>query len=160
MQAPKAVRRLLESGQVAVKHAAALLAVVTHAANNHSVPIQRPDGTWGSRTVRDAQQPVRHGRKRRRSPKPPAAPAPLPSSVAATERLLDRSRERPLKRPCLASAKSKACTKAVDAAHALRRAQEIGASAAVAVGQPSAQQRMQELTRRVKARVSKAALPV
>ena len=71
---PKSVRCLLESGRIAVKHAAAVLAVVTHSANNHQVPVQRPDGTWGTRTVRDAQQPERGTGKRRRSPKPPAEP--------------------------------------------------------------------------------------
>ena len=46
VQAPRAVRCLLESGRAAVKHVAALLAVVTHAANNHKVTVQLPDGTW------------------------------------------------------------------------------------------------------------------
>ena len=61
-----------------MRHAAALLATVTHAANNHTVPAQMPDGTWGSRTVRDAQQPSGHTRKPRKHFRPPAEPAPLP----------------------------------------------------------------------------------
>ena len=55
VQTPKAMRCLLGSGQAAVKHFAALLALATHAANNHVIAFQRPDGTMGSRTVRDAQ---------------------------------------------------------------------------------------------------------
>ncbi len=41
--------------KITVKHAAAQLAVVTHLANNQKVPVQRPDGTWGTRIARDAQ---------------------------------------------------------------------------------------------------------
>jgi hypothetical protein len=78
MQAPKRVRCMLQSGQIAVKHFAALLGIVTHASNNHVVEFQRPDGSMGSRTVRDAQQPSnRSGHRRRRQPKPPTEPRPL-----------------------------------------------------------------------------------
>ena len=77
VQAPKTVRCLLKSGQVAVKHFAALLAVVTHAADNHSVEFQFPDGSTGTRTVRDAQQPSCRTDRRLRQPPPPAPPKPL-----------------------------------------------------------------------------------
>jgi len=154
MQAPKAVRNLLASGKVAVKHAAALLAVVTHYANNHKVPVQRPDGTWGTRTTRDAQQPVRHSRKRARPPKPPTEPAQLSVSTAADPDVASHLLlERPAKRPRTAIAKVRARRKAADEAHTQRRVEELGASAVSAVGQPSAQERINELTRRVKTRL-------
>jgi hypothetical protein len=79
MRAPRALRCLLESGRAAVRHRAALLAVVTHAANNHQVQVQRLDGSWTTRTLRDAQQPLGHTRRQRRQPRPPAEPAPLPA---------------------------------------------------------------------------------
>ena len=94
-QAPRPVRCMLESGQIAVKHAAALLAAVTHAANNHKVPVQHPDGTWGSRTLRDAQQPSGHSRRQRKLPKPPSEPAHPPSTVDVGT----RQPLRPAKRP-------------------------------------------------------------
>ena len=78
MRAPRALRCLLESGRAAVKHRAALLAVVTHAANNHKELAQRPDGSWGTQTRRDAQQPDGHVRKQRRLLKPPVEPAAPP----------------------------------------------------------------------------------
>ena len=101
VRAPRAVRCLLESARAAVKHAAALLAVVTHAANNHKVPWQRPDGTWGTRNVRDAQQPAMStGRKQRRY-KPLAEPKPLPA-LAGVDRCLEAAH--PAKRKRAASA--------------------------------------------------------
>ena len=79
-QAPKAITRLLESGRIAVRHGAALLGVVTHAANNHKLQVERPDGTWGTSSIRDAQQPANH-RKRQRAPlQAPKAPKPLQCS--------------------------------------------------------------------------------
>lgn len=77
VRAPSPLRCLLESGHIAAKHRAALLAVVTHTANNQKEPVQRPDGTWSTRTVRDAQQPPGHTRRQRKHPKPPAEPAQL-----------------------------------------------------------------------------------
>ena len=81
MRAPKAVRCLLESGSVAVKHRAALLAVVTHVANSCKEPVQRPDGTWTATVRRDAQQPAGHTRRQRKQPRPPAEPAALPEAL-------------------------------------------------------------------------------
>ena len=83
VRAPRAVRCLLESGRIAVRHRAALLAVVTNAANNFKEPTQRPDGSWGTQTLRDAQQPPGHVRRQRKQPKPPAEPAPLPAHVGS-----------------------------------------------------------------------------
>ena len=106
VRAPREVRCLLESGRAAVKHAAALLAVVTHAANHHKEPVQRRDGTWSTRCMRDAQQPAAGTRRQPRQVKPPAEPAPLPpaspSRLAAIDIVWHAAR--PYKRKCAASA--------------------------------------------------------
>ena len=139
VRAPREVRCLLESGKAAVKHAAAMLAVVTHCANNHKVPVQRPDGTWGTRVTRDAQ--VRHSRKVRRPPKPLAEPAPLPDTTGVgLGRAGEWWLERPSKRPRTARAKVQARRKAADLAQTQRRVDEIGATAVVAQTGTSAQQ--------------------
>ena len=153
-QAPKEVICLLESGKAAVKHAAAMLAVVTHRANHHEVPVQRPDGTWGTRIARDAQQPPRHASKVRRPPKPPSEPAPLlatsaPVSDWASDWWLERS-----KRPRTANAKVQARKRAADVAQTRRLVDEMGAAASPAQSGPSAQQRLDAVTRRVRARLN------
>jgi hypothetical protein len=73
---PKALSRLLDSGKAACRHAAALLGVVTHAANNCHVQEQREDGTLVTRIKRDAQQPAR--RPRRSVPAAAEVCPPLP----------------------------------------------------------------------------------
>merc|ERR1712115_773410 len=80
-QPPEAITCLFASGRSAVLHAAALLGVVTHAANNHKVSTQRLDGSWESRTLRDAQVPERRPLKRAREVKPPQAPIPMSQDV-------------------------------------------------------------------------------
>ena len=82
-QAPRAIIRLLESARAAAKHAAALLGVVTHAAHNCSVPVQRPDGSWGTTTRRDAKQPEDRS-KQSHSQVTSALVLPAPSSLVAT----------------------------------------------------------------------------
>ena len=155
MRAPREVRCLLESGKAAVKHDAAMLAVATHCANNHKVPVQRPDGTWGTRVTRDAQQPVRHSRKVRRPPQPPAEPAPLPDTTGVgLGKAGEWWQERPSKRPRTASAKVQARRKAADLEQTQRRVDEIGATAVVAQTGMSAQQRRDAVARRVRARLS------
>ena len=54
-QAPMAVLRMLRSGDAAVRHAAALLGEVTHAANNHRTVVTKLDGSQVEILVRDAQ---------------------------------------------------------------------------------------------------------
>jgi hypothetical protein len=158
VRAPREVRCLLESGKAAVKHAAAMLAVVTHRANNHMVPVQRPDGTWGTRVARDAQQPARHSRKVRRPPKPPTEPATLADTTGLVlGRAGEWGLERPSKRPRTASAKVQARRKAADLAQTRRRVEEVGAAAGVAETGMSAQQRLDAVSRRVRARFSSAA---
>ena len=155
MKAPHAITRLLDSGKVAVRHAAALLGVVTHAANNHQVHVQHPDGSWGIKTVRDAKQPDGLRRKRPRPPpKPPTEPPGLvpppgtPHGIAAAD-----SHEPRAKRPHSAAAKAHARARAEDTAHTNRRVAEMGAMAVASGQRPPARQRMEELHRRVRARL-------
>ena len=82
-----------------MKHCAALLALATHAANNHVIAFQRPDGTMGSRTVRDAQHLSSRTARQRRQPKPPAEPKPLPdTTVSVNHGAYDWPLVRPTKR--------------------------------------------------------------
>jgi hypothetical protein len=149
MRAPQGLRALLESGSLAAKHAAALLGVVTHAANNHKVPHMRPDGTLVTKTLRDAQQPERKCRKRRESPKPPTAPQPLPvgaAQVQLTELMVS------CKRPRTAKAKLLARKRKEEEAFTCRRVMQVGSSV-VSTG-PPAQLRLAALERRVRARLA------
>jgi hypothetical protein len=152
-RAPLAVRRLLESAVAAVKHSAALLGVVTHAANNHKAPFQRPDGSWSSRTLRDAQQPVQQVRKRRREPKPPPEPAPLPTASRVDLLHFDLSLAEPRpKRRRTAYAKALAGRRRMEEEQTSRRVSEIGARL-VASSEPPAQQLLTDMRQRVRARL-------
>ena len=54
-KAPVAVIQTLKSARAVVRHSAALLGQVTHAANNHRVVGWRPDGTAEVKVMRDSQ---------------------------------------------------------------------------------------------------------
>jgi len=147
------VRRLLVSGMVAVKHAAALLGVVTHAANNHKVPVQRPDGSWSSQVIRDAQQTTRPVLKRRHQPLPPPEPATQPAATVddlAWDRVFA---EPPQKRPRTARAVAQVRRRREQDAQTQRRVNEIAGNAKGGE-EHSAQQRLDGVRSRVLARVS------
>eukprot|EP00973_Karenia_brevis_P034718 4790364-Karenia_brevis.AAC.1 len=71
-RAPSAALNLLDSATHAVKHAATLLGLVTHAANNHKEQVVAPDGKITTIIRRDAQQPAQRkatgARRRARAP--------------------------------------------------------------------------------------------
>ena len=118
MRTPVEVRSLLESGQAAVKHHSAVLGVATHAANNHEMAFQRPDGTMGFHTIRDAQQPSRHSARRMRQTKPPAEPKPLPDVVVSDlDEVASGLVARPTKRQRVASAARQRKRRAVHGSH-------------------------------------------
>ena len=78
-QPPPAVLRLLASAFAAVRHAARLLACVTHAANNHTVSVTAGDGTVSNKVVRDSVDKPRAKQKPRvtgPTPLPPPPPKP------------------------------------------------------------------------------------
>ncbi len=138
---------------MAVRHAAALLGAVTHAANHHQVPVQRPDGSWGTKTARDAQQPQTTGRKRPRPPsRPPVAPTPLVSPTVKQDDSQFEGDWTRAKRGCSATAKAQAREKTDETANTLRRVAEIGATAVVPENRLPASQRISELHQRVRAR--------
>ena len=91
---PKHIRDHVQSARAMYKHATALLGVVTHRANHHTVQVLRADGSLADKTVRDAvddrPKPHRRGRKRLTSDtivpqQPSASSSSLLSTPAATE---------------------------------------------------------------------------
>ena len=152
-QAPRGIIRLLESGKAAVRHGAALLGAVTHAANNHKLQMQRPDGTWGTRTIRDAQQPAKH-RKRPREPlQAPLDAKPLrPLAAAELAALDDWAARGSVKRQRPASTGILARRRRAEVDQIRRRVEEMGASLVASGHRPSAQTRLEQLRQRVRAR--------
>jgi len=171
-QAPAAITRLLGSAKAAVRHAAALLGEVTHAANNHRTNVTGPDGSVHVKVVRDAMPKPARGdgatREQRRMP-PPPAPAELPASCsmclpASLGRGEGEHKRRP---PCSWSTAAREVAKrrrAEDAAATLHRVDEIAAHAASqtasversssASSRPTASERIHGVKQRVLARLA------
>ena len=155
-QAPMAITRLLASGRAATRHAAALLGWVTHSANNLVVTSTLPDGSTVKKVCRDAQQ-LQYTRKRpRRDPhdvgRPPSAPAPLPC-VPVLE-LCPAAERAP--RCCGKEARRERASElqAEQEWHTRRRLAEIAASSRPAAGKRSGAERLEDLRRRVRARLA------
>ena len=78
-QAPAPVLQVLKSAKAAVRHSAALLGEVTHAANNHKTEVTTVDVSRVTKVIRDAQPRApgtfRQDVKAAESPKPVAAKA-------------------------------------------------------------------------------------
>ena len=133
-QAPVAITRLLDCGKEAVRFASTLLGRVTHAANSHKVPQQMPDGSVKYVAMRDAQQPEGQ-RYKRKTPGGHALAQPTPPSqpVIVTPKL---------------------CNDGHEPRGPGRRVDEIGASLSPATNTVAASERLSQLARRVKARLS------
>ena len=166
-QAPMAIRRLLVSGRAAVRHAAALLGQVTHAATHCMMECTMPDGTVEWRACRDAQQP-RFTRKRPRpaGDEDPAVPEPERPEVPAPEHpaAVAAPCERPLL-PCsrqqerAAAARERAhLQRAEQEGHTRRRLTEIAAACKPAVGKLSGAERLEQVRRRVRAHIAEASM--
>ncbi len=172
-QAPAAITRLLGRAKAAVRHAAALLGEVTHAANNHSTNVTGPDGLVQVKVVRDAMPRPARGhsatQEQRRTPPPPPAPAELPSScsICLPASLGGDEGEHKRRPPCSWSTAAREVAKrrrAEDAAATLRRVDEIAAHAASqtaslehsssASSRPTASERIQGVKQRVLARLA------
>ena len=157
-RAPIAIRRLLASGRAAVRHAAALLGQVTHAANNCLMECLLPDGTTERRVCRDAQQ-ARSARKRKRDggdeeAAVPAHPVSTPDTTDAARNggpLLPRSCQQ---KRASATRERALLLKAEQEGHIRRRLAEIAAASVPAAGKPSGAERLEQLQRRVRARIS------
>ena len=122
-----------------MRHAAALLGVGTYGADHHEVPVQRPDGTWGVKTIRGAQKAPSDGshRRPRRAPLslvPPQPPA-QPGGLAIVPTISCRLHAERWRSGAAKAAKRKW---AEEAAATKRRVDEIGASAAAPGARPSA----------------------
>jgi hypothetical protein len=153
-QAPLAITRLLTSGRSAVRHAAALLGQVTHAANNCVMDCALPDGSVVQRICRDAQPPCfKKKRPRDRSDmalRPPEQPAPLPCEALGTPDLAES-----LHRSRAAAARDHAAScRAQQEWHTKRRIAEIAAACCPPSGRPSGAERLEQLQGRVRARLS------
>ena len=163
-QAPSAVTRLLSSGKAAVKHAAALLGEVTHAANNCVIEVVLPSGERVQQLRRDSQ-PKPSGRPAGRQ-KPSAGVDPSSSSTGVAVRdeqsivqgqvarggMLE---ERPGARSKSGAAAAVGRRRRVEEeALVRRRVNEISSAARAhgAVQQPSAALRMEGVRQRVLAR--------
>ena len=163
-QAPPAVLRLLKSARAAVRHSAALLGEVTHAANNHKTTATGPDGTQFLKIIRDAQ-PKESGLPRRAA-RPCSSPTESPVTVApirgsSSELSSLISEKRGMKRP-LPSSRAKAAREAAKRRRAeedvatRRRIEEIAAAMRPrdpdGLLRPTAEDRFRGVLERVRAR--------
>ena len=156
-KAPMAITRLLNSGRAATRHAAALLGWVTHSANNCIITCTLPDGTMVQRSCRDAQQPQFPKRRSRpavdKTPQLPPPSAPLPEQPAeATCTLLMGAGVS--SRRSESARQHTADVRAEQEWHKRRRIAEIAAASRPAVGKVSGAERLEQLQRRVRARIA------
>jgi len=156
VQAPRQVLALMASADAATAHAAALLGCVTHASNNHKVNVVDADGNSVTRTFRDAE-PRPTNKKRKAAVKPDGSHAqPLPQS--SCEGILPwtpLSNSQPARKRRLTALQFEART---CAAALGRRVAEIGASLSTPPDAVPAAKRLEQLHRRVKARLAAPAL--
>jgi len=154
VQAPRQLLALMASADAATLHAAALLGCVTYAANNHKVSEVGPDGSMIIRAMRDAEaRPASKKRKAAVAPVDlPARPAP-PCSCEGILPWTPRSCPRPARKRRLTA---RQLERRSSVAAFERRVAEIGASLSTAQVAETAQQRLEQLHRRVKARLAAA----
>ena len=138
---PKHVVDLLESFDAASAYAAALLGVVTHAANNHNVTEVDEAGNLVTRTKRDSM--AKPGHKRPQGPRPmPAPPAPARAQSAAPKLCAPW---RPPKEETAAARKRREQQEAVN-----RRVEAIGCSLRPRPGTPT----LSAVQERIRARIA------
>ena len=125
---------------------------------NHKLQVQRPDGTWGMRSVRDAQQPANHRKRPRAVLKAPPEARPLQPMAEAHLATLDEwAAQQPVKRPRTSRANLLGRRRRAEDEQTRRRVEELGARAVASGQRPSAQTRLEQLRQRVRARLSEAA---
>lgn len=136
-QPPPAVLRLLVSAFAAVRHAARLLACVTHAANNHTLSVTAEDGTVSNKVVRDSVDKPRAKQKPRGTgptplpPPPPIKPDRQVAAWAPTSGVANRSASS-------ATAYRKRAA-ALEEERLQRRVQEVGARLRPASSRPASE---------------------
>ena len=154
VQEPRHALELVASGDAAALHAAALLGCVTHAANNHVVSVVEPDGSTIVRTMRDAV-PKPANKKRanvaaaRGAPVQPQPPQSCEGILPWTP--LGRPHPARRRRPTAKQFEFRSSAAALD-----RRVAELGASLSTPPAAEPAQQRLEQLHARVKARLAAA----
>ena len=80
---------MVGSGLKACKHAAAVLGLVTHAANNFEVATFDESGKQHTKRIRDAQLPTPAAKKHKESCPLPRQPPTLPPATAVTAGMAD-----------------------------------------------------------------------
>ncbi len=145
-QPPPAVLRLLASAFAAVRHAAKLLARVTHASNNHAVTVTAEDGTSVSKVVRDSVDKPRAKQKQKAVGPPPLPPPPAPKPE---RQVTAWAPPRAVAKRSVSSATAHLQrTAAIGEEHLRRRLQEVGAGLRPASSRPAAE-RLSALRERV-----------
>ena len=139
-RAPAAVVRLLKSARAAIRHSAALLGEVTHAANNHRTVVTLADGSQVAKLVRDAQPKEFRAPGRATKPKVdtqiPAAEVPVHCSSSQLAELQSGRywpRAANVRVSCGGAAAARVSTKRrrmEDEAATRRRVEEIASAAA------------------------------
>ena len=155
---PPAVLRFLKSGKAAVRHAAALLGQVTHAANNHRVLIVGADGVPHMKNIRDAQpRPLGVARRTRVT-----APEASPTTQQGRSRFIAKDLTRVTapetrKRQAARDSASRLAAKRrriLEVAQARRSVEDLAAHAMQPAEGPTATERQADVRQRVLARIA------
>ena len=158
------VRPLLASAAAVVKHSAALLGRVTHAANNQQEQCTDEDGNAYTRHLRDAVKAPRASRKHREEPGVQMEVVKLSAAVRRDATIADFypylgapiAVSQPLSRRAVATRLHGAHQQAAAEAFLRRRVDEIGGRATPRIGQPAAAARWEALHARVLQRAREA----
>jgi len=167
-QAPAAILRILKSAQPAVRHSAALLGRVTHAANHCQIEVVLADGRRVPQICRDAQQHTgqRRGPKRQRFVQAQPLPAQLPEAMPDAQAevgawRLNKRQASPASLQATRRAKiaraEQASSDATAEAHVQRLVEEASQRMTVPAGRELASVRMQKLRERVLTRAAASA---
>ena len=146
LQAPRATLRLLASGEAASAHAACLLGIVMHAANNHRVVTLNDDGSTTTKVVRDSSD-------KPKSKRALSAPLPQPKLKArmSASSSVQGAPVAAWKPPTpQAAARKRQLTESEEALE--RRVEEVGSSLAPRTSGMSGMQRLALLAQRVRAK--------
>jgi hypothetical protein len=143
LQAHKDTLRLLASSEAASAHAACLLGLVTHAANNHREVTQRGDGSMVSRKLRDSSD-------KPKSKRALSTPVPLPKATARPASASAQPAPVAAWRPPTAQAAARRQQLTESKQALARRVEEVGSSLAPRTSGVSGKQRLALLAQRVR----------
>ncbi len=146
LQAPRATLRLLASGEAASAHAACLLGIVMHAANNHQEIARNDDGSTTTKLVRDSSDKPKSKRALSAPLPQPKFKARLPAS-SSVEGAPVAAWKPPTPQ---AAARKRQLTESKEAL--ARRVEEVGSSLAPRTSGLSGKQRLVLFAQRVRAK--------